>query len=348
MPAFGVMLEQDQVTANDFPEQGTLEEQFRFLLRSVVLAPSTFNTQPWRFAVSDEGIAVYADYTRRMPAADPGNRELLMSVGAAVFNLRAAAARFGFTCTVAYNYNNDSERPLAFAALSPSEPEAAHDATGMLYDSILRRHTNRSPFLVTRIPSAVLAGVSLIGKGTPVSVTISTDGAVNQKVGDLVGEAERMLYHDADFRRNSAEWMRPGWSQEGDGVPGSALGMGGLTAAFAPWATKILDLGKVRAARDKNLCIDAPGLVVLSAEDTVPELLETGEVLEHVLLWLTREGLQTSYFNMPIKAPAIRLKLKTVLGLSSWPQLLLRIGYCLTEPAATPRRPIDEVIITRH
>ena len=75
--------------------------------------------------------------------------------------------------------------------------------------------------------------------------------------------------------------------------------------------------------------------------------LETGEVLEQVLLTLAREGLQTSYFNMPIKSPQFRVQLRGLLGLSSWPQLLLRIGFCLNEPAVTPRRPLEEVIVSR-
>ncbi len=330
----------------EFPRTGTLEDQFRFLLRYAILAPSTRNTQPWRFALSPNGIEIYADYTRRLPVADRSNRELLMSIGAAIMNLRVAAAHYGFECLVGYNHSGDSERPIAFASLVPDAgTDAAGHGLASLFGVIPRRHTNRNPFLVTRIPASVIGLFTTIGKGRSVAVSVSTDGQLNEAVGELVGSAEQLLLADAGYRRDNAEWIRPGWTDRADGVPGSALGLGGVAAALAPWATRVLDLGRRQAARDKNLCVEAPGLIVLSCDDTVPQFLETGELLEEILLTLTREGLQTSYFNMLIQAPEARLKLRALLGLTTWPQLLLRIGYCLTEPAVTPRRSVDEVLI---
>src|SRR5512140_1059344 len=150
----------------EFPRTGLLEDQFRFLLRYVILAPSTHNTQPWRFALSADGIEIYADYTRRLPVADSANRELLMSVGAAIMNLRVAAAHFGFACRVDYNINGDSERPIAVASLVPGgPPDAKSEHLASLFGAIPRRHTNRNPFLVTRIPASVLGLFSSMNAG---------------------------------------------------------------------------------------------------------------------------------------------------------------------------------------
>ena len=49
-----------------FPWYESLQEQFLFLIRYAVLAPSSHNTQPWKFQVTADGIAVYADYGRRL------------------------------------------------------------------------------------------------------------------------------------------------------------------------------------------------------------------------------------------------------------------------------------------
>ena len=54
-----------------------------------------------------------------MPVVDPGNRELLMSVGAALFTLRVAAERFGFDCRVRYNESGDSEGPACVRSRWP-------------------------------------------------------------------------------------------------------------------------------------------------------------------------------------------------------------------------------------
>jgi hypothetical protein len=66
-----------------------------------------------------------------------------------------------------------------------------------------------------------------------------------------------------------------------------------------------------------------------------------------MLLLLTAEGVQHSYFNMPVQVPALRLELRKLLGVHVWPQLLLRIGYSLAEPVPTPRRTIDEFLLPR-
>lgn len=337
------------IDEGEFPAGGSPEEQYRFLLRYAILAPSTCNTQPWKFELSDDGIAVFADYSRRMPVGDPGNRELLMSIGAAIMNLRAAAARFGLECRVRYTFSGDSEAPLAFVSFSPSTED--HEVAAFLrtiFPGIVKRHTNRNPFLLTRIPESILSSIRGLAEGTQVTMTISTDGRLNEQVAHLVAAADRLLLGDVGYRKESAEWVRSSWGERPDGIPGYSLGVSGVAAALAPWTTRVLDMGRIRAAKDKNLCIDAPGLVVLSSEDSVPQFLETGEVLEKLLLRITCEGMQTSYFNLPIKSPQFRVRLRGLLGLTSWPQLLLRIGFCFSEPVATPRRPLEEVIHSQH
>src|SRR6476620_1456324 len=85
-----------QLHEEDFHELDSFRERIDFLLQYAVLAPSTHNTQPWLFRTTDDGVQVSADYSRRLPLVDPYDRELLMSVGAAITNLRVAAAWFGY------------------------------------------------------------------------------------------------------------------------------------------------------------------------------------------------------------------------------------------------------------
>ena len=128
-------------------------------------------------------------------------------------------------------------------------------------------------------------------------------------------------------------------------MTGANLGVSDVVSVVGPWATKTFDMGKLRAAKDKNLCLEAPGLVVLHSEDGLLHWLDVGELLERILLTLIKNSVQFSFFNMPIKVPSLRTQLRGLLSISSWPQLLLRIGYCLTEPAPTPRRALEDVLI---
>lgn len=343
--AFDAMSTPWAVRPEDFPASGTLEDQYLFLLRYATLAPSSHNAQPWRCTLTDAGIAVYADHTRRLPVADPADRELLMSVGAFLLNLRVAAARFGFDSRVDYNYSGTRGRPLAFVRLAPRAPReriASHLLP--LFPAITRRHTNRHPFLVTRIPQPVVDGLRSAARTSQVGLMLSTDGALNTRVAELVATGDRQLHADPEFRRELAEWVRPNWTRKRDGITGAAFGVSGFASTLGPWATRTFDMGSAQAARDKNLCATAPLLAVIHGEDTIPQLLEAGELLERVWLTLAGEGLCCSFFNLLIEVPDLRLNLRSLLGLSSWPQLLLRVGYSLNEPVPTPRRAVREIL----
>ncbi len=331
--------------SDDFPADGRFEQQVTFLLRFAILAPSTYNTQPWRFRVSCDGVEIFADYTRRMPVADPGGRELLMSIGAAVMNLRVAAAHFGFGCDIAYNHSGASEAALANVRLTPAVAQHQVDrALAPLFPFIMRRHTNRHAFLLSRIPVSVLERASALADGTEARAMTSTDGERNARIADLVARGDRTLMADAAYRRNISAWVHAHAASHADGLPAQAFGFDGRLAAIAPWATRVLDLGKIRAAHDKNLCLEAPGLIALCANDSTGNFLAVGELLECILLHLTCDGLHHSYFNMPVQVPELRTELQGVLDVSVPPQLLLRVGYSLSEPIRTPRRPIEEVV----
>ena len=337
-----------RIDEREFPRTGRLTEQFRFLLRYAILAPSTHNSQPWRFALSENGIEVYADYGRRLPVADPGHRELLMSLGAAIYTLRVAAAYYGFRCDVDYELSLASDRPVATVYLDPAgQLSDAEVRAAQLLPHVASRRTNRHPFLVSRVPLSVVQRLEEVAQHRAAQLTISTDGSVNNRVAALVEDAERRQYADPSFRRDVAEWIHANRTSDEDGMSGATWGVGGIPSVIAPWATRVLDLGRMRAAHDRNLCVEAPALVVMTSEDGVPHWLEVGEMLQHFLLAVTREGLQASYFNMPVQVPDLRAELKRELRLPSWPQLVLRIGYCLAATEPTPRRPLEDVIMLR-
>src|SRR5215469_16093227 len=80
----------------DFPSTGPPAEQLRFLLQYAVLAPSGHNSQPWMFKIDEDTVELYADRSRALPVVDPDDRELTISCGAALLNLRVALRHFGY------------------------------------------------------------------------------------------------------------------------------------------------------------------------------------------------------------------------------------------------------------
>ena len=66
------------------------------LLRRV-LAPSSHNTQPWRFRVGADIVEVLTDRTRALPVNGPFDRELTISCGAVLTNLLVPARAGGLS-----------------------------------------------------------------------------------------------------------------------------------------------------------------------------------------------------------------------------------------------------------
>lgn len=61
------------------------------LVRYATLAPSSHNTQCWKFALQERRISIVPDFSRRCPAVDPDDHHLFVSLGCAAENLIQAA-----------------------------------------------------------------------------------------------------------------------------------------------------------------------------------------------------------------------------------------------------------------
>ena len=57
-------LEAWNIKESDFPTNSSAEEKLTFLLNYAILAPSSHNSQPWKFNVSEGDILVFADKSR--------------------------------------------------------------------------------------------------------------------------------------------------------------------------------------------------------------------------------------------------------------------------------------------
>lgn len=316
--------------------------QKEFLLRYAVLAPSGHNTQPWAFRVVDAGVEVYADYSRRLPVSDPNDRELLISIGAAIANLRVAAAHFGFDSTVLYSpTTTDADAPVALVALRETcnpEPDLRH-----LFAAITKRHTNRVPFEAREIEPDILNRICEIVDGSELTRFVLTQERT--RAAELVEEADRRLLADPKWRLELAEWVRPNDTPASDGMCGDAFGIPGPLSAFAPWLVRSFDVGEARGRSDRELASNAAGLIVLMSDEDRTSLLRAGETLELLLLTLTSLGVQYAFLNQPIQVPELRRELWTLVRTPKPPQVLLRIGYAPPPLRAAPRRRVSAATV---
>ena len=85
-------------------------------------------------------------------------------------------------------------------SLAPRMNGGGDEAMISLFTAIPRRHTNRNPFLLSRVPESLLRHVRGLETDGLASLYVSADGKVNTGVAELVAAADRMQLADPAFR----------------------------------------------------------------------------------------------------------------------------------------------------
>jgi nitroreductase len=300
------------------------------------LAPSLHNSQPWRFRILGAGIDVLADPRRRLDALDPAGRELLISVGAALFTLRLAIRCEGWIPEL--TVFPDPGVPDLVARVVPGRRAAPSAAVRALAAAITERHTNRWPFDDAVVPADVIEQLTEAAAYEGARLTVA--GAVSRNLILGLGHAaERRLRADGGYRAELGRWTQPSRKRR-DGIPPAAVG---------PWDAlerlPLRDFGLLQSQpwRTTERFEAHPTIAVLATDGDRPEdWVRAGQALQRVLLVATCVHLATTPISQPVEIPAIReLLADTQAG--RWAQMIVRLGYG-PPAAATPRRPLAEIL----
>jgi nitroreductase len=316
---------------------GRLGHSWRKCLDAAAAAPSVHNTQPWRFRVANRTVDVLADRSRQLDVVDLRGRELLISVGAAIFNLRTAILDAG-------------RYPLLQLWPDPAAPDvvariglggvAAGDVTiRALATAMPARRTNRQPFADRPISDQVTRDLSAAARVEGADLA-AADETGRMLVLGVVRRAEEHLRNDPQYRAELARWTQ---TQAGrrDGVPAEA---------FGPWTA--VEHAPIRQYSQQPV---APGCGVLfepqpniavlyTYGDTPQQWVRAGQALERVLLTATVRGVAATLMTQPMELPGLRQLLADPRDDRIVAQAALRFGYAASSPA-TPRRPLRELLV---
>ncbi|WP_417565806.1 Acg family FMN-binding oxidoreductase [Marinobacter sp.] len=316
-------------------------EALAAILESAVLAPSSHNTQPWRFEIGENGVSLFADRLRALPVNDPDDRELTISCGCALLNLRVAAAHAGFTANCVLLPNPVDEDLLATISFElSSQTVGTENRETALFRAITRRRTYRKRFEPKQVPAGVLDTLAEAALAEGAWFQVLESESARHQVAELVAEGDAAQWSNPSWRRELAAWMHP--RRKGDG-----LTVPGMVAPVAQLVVRTFDMGNGVGAKDRQLADESPVIAALGTSgDGDEDWLKAGQALERVLLTSLGQGLQASYLNQPIQVAVLRPKLQHLLGSSGFPQILLRLGYPATDLPAAPRRNLQEVVET--
>ncbi|MFC7098715.1 Acg family FMN-binding oxidoreductase [Halobaculum marinum] len=318
------------VDAADFPAEGTVEEQVRFLLRYAVLAPSSHNAQPWSFGVDDCGtVTVRGVDDRWLREADPDRREFHLSLGCAVETLRIAARRFGLGCRAV--------TPAEGAVVARVEigPGGNPPLDADLFDQITERYTDHRPFQWTPVPTPVLENLRAEAAEFDVAVRIVREERPKRSLAELQANADRAQMTSPAYRRELGRWIGMG-----------ALGDSWLAARIGRAAVTQLNLGGREARRNSALIESAPVVAVLSTgDDERPTQVATGRAFQRMALAASAAGLAVHPMSQILERPDDRERLRELLDLDGRPQHLFRLGAVDGRQPHTPRWPAESVTV---
>lgn len=297
------------------------------LLNAACLAPSSHNTQPWRFSWDNEQLLLFADFSKALADNDPDNRELLISCGCALFNIKVAAAAEGMSTEV--RYLPDPDQPELLAAITLLKSTAALPlATFSPY--LAKRFTHRAKFLPNNLADTVLPELSRLVAAQHAQLIQLAPEQISQ-LTIWVAQGDQQQWARTTWRAELASWLKPASTGEGLTLPG-------VIQPFASWLIRRANLGKMVANSNRQLCLNSAVVCLLCTQnDKARDWLGAGEALQQLLLQAAVYGLQASYLNQPLQEPNLRQRVSQLFG-NQAPQMLIRLGYPATKATARIRR----------
>jgi hypothetical protein len=323
----------------------TPEEIARFVAGAAVNAPSVHNTQPWRFHHGEHEISISANNERQLRVADPHGREMMISCGAALFNMRVALRYLGWVPKVRVLPDHDLPNLVARVTWDQQVPPLGYEKE--LFDQIARRRTHRGGFDTTPLPDELLT--TLPEQAAKENATLSLLTGDQQRAGALAAVVEAGDYAlrlDSERAKEEARWAPGPTSHRQDGVPPTAY------PAHPERTEPDFRSRDYAHGHGWGLPPDAEepmlrsagvvGLLTTSV-DQPSDWIHAGQGLQRVLLVASSYHVAAALHSQPLEIPLLRDFIRIHLGGRAYPQMVLRLG-ATSEKAVSVRRPVDEVL----
>jgi hypothetical protein len=313
----------------------------RELVRLATLAPSSHNTQCWRFAIeSPQRITILPDLTRRCPAVDPDDHHLYVSLGCAAENLAQGALAYGLKAQAAF----DVQRDAITIAL---EPTAAQSTP--LYKAIAERQCTRGEYDGKPLSGNDLAALMQAAASDSVLLTLLTDKPGIERVLEFVVQGNTTQINDPAFVEELKAWIRFSGSDAvrlGDGLFAASSG----NPVLPDWLGSVLFgfVFKPKAENDKiaRQLRSSAGVAVFTAKNAAKaNWVEVGRAYERFALQAAALGIRNAMLNQPVEMASLREPFASAVGVSGRrPDLVVRFGRGPKLPPSL-RRPVAAVLV---
>ena len=313
----------------------------RELVRYATLAPSSHNTQCWKFHIEGEAISVLPDLARRCPAVDPDDHHLFVSLGCAAENLAQAALANGLHCDAAPVSAADGGVRLSL--------DATKGVATTSFQAIPERQCTRSDYDGTSISTNELQILEAACARTGVRVVILTQPSALENVLEFVVQANTAQMHDQAFLAELKAWIRFNSSEalrSNDGLYSATSGNPSLPTWIGKAGFKMFFRTSSENDKYAKQMRSSAGVAVFIADVAdKAHWIEVGRSYERFALQATALGIRNAFLNQPVEMAAVRSQFATFLGAEGRrPDLVVRFGRGPRMPQSL-RRTVREALV---
>ncbi len=308
----------------------TNEEKIKLFLQYGTLAPSTHNTQPWKFSIQGDILKVFADFSKKIPIADPTGRDMYISIGALIKNIELSSKEYGVKASIELidkSKNDELVAEIRFSNLN----NAKNSEKSMVINGIIKRQNYRGFFEdlpdkanFNEILNSVISRRSIVG------ATVADKKDVIEELAQLTVKGLKKAYATKEFRKEIGSLINHNLSRKKYGLHGYSLRMNTPQSLIVPKIVKRKDIGTKLGALNYKSFVTSPVVIVLTSQnDDRKSWLAIGQVMEEFMVRASAADMATSIYTAAIEMPGMRGEVSKVLKLNknNKPQILFCVGY---------------------
>lgn len=310
------------------------------LVRCATLAPSSHNTQCWKFSIEDQAITILPDLSRRCPAVDPDDHHVFVSLGCAAENLIQAALAHGLRAEPSFDATRDAVR----VTLAPTPAQASP-----LFKAIPARQCTRGDYDGKPLSNEELGLLQRAGTSNGVRLLLLTEHVAIEQVLDYVVQGNTTQMADPAFVKELKFWIRfngPDAVRTGDGLFSVSSGNPAIPAWLGDLAFGWFFTPKGENDKYARQIRSSAGIAVFvgQAADKA-HWADVGRCYERFALQATALGIRNAFLNQPVEVPSVRPQFAAAIGLTGQrPDLVVRFGRGPPLPSSL-RRPVQAVLV---
>lgn len=310
------------------------------LVRYATLAPSSHNTQCWKFALQYKAITILPDPLRRCPAVDPDDHHVFVSLGCAAENLIQAALAHGLKAEASFDATQDAVR----VTLEPTPAQASP-----LFKAIPARQCTRGDYDGKPLSSEELGLLERAGTSNGVRMLLLTERPAMERVLDHVVQGNTAQMADPAFVKELKTWIRfngPDAVRTRDGLYSVSSGNPAIPAWLGDLAFGWFFTPKGENDKYARQIRSSAGIAVFVGQTADKgHWVDVGRCYERFALQATALGIRNAFLNQPVEVRSVRPQFAAAIGLTEQrPDLVVRFGRGPTLPSSL-RRPVQAVLV---